>query len=180
MPGPEAKRALAAYLEAVPALTTIYGAFATAPILLLWVYLVWLVVLLGAVIAAYAPALQSGLARRPDSPAMRLELARSVLSQLEAARHSPAAGRSAAELALALRIDPLQLAPLLEQLQQLGWAGRLDETGPRQEPRWVLLCEPGLTPALPLLELIWLPPVARAPWRSKLALDKLSVADFIA
>ena len=41
-----AKASLAWYLKAIPAFSAIYGAFATAPILLLWIYLVWVVVLL--------------------------------------------------------------------------------------------------------------------------------------
>ena len=41
----------------VPTYSVIYGAFATLPIFLLWIYLGWVVVLLGAVIAAYAPSL---------------------------------------------------------------------------------------------------------------------------
>jgi hypothetical protein len=59
-----AKKALAWYVAAAPALTSVYGAFSIVPILLLWVYLLWVVVLLGAVIAAYAPVLL-GRAVRP-------------------------------------------------------------------------------------------------------------------
>ena len=47
-----AKAGLAWYLEAVPTYSAVYGAFATLPILLLWIYLGWVIVLLGAVIAA--------------------------------------------------------------------------------------------------------------------------------
>jgi YihY family inner membrane protein len=61
-----AKRALAWYVGAMPGISMIYGAFATVPILLLWIYLSWLIVLFGAVIAAYAPACRcTWRARRP-------------------------------------------------------------------------------------------------------------------
>ena len=52
-----AKRALGWYVQSVPGYSVVYGAFATVPIFLLWIYLSWLIVLLGAVIAAYAPSL---------------------------------------------------------------------------------------------------------------------------
>jgi membrane protein len=65
-----AKKALAWYVDAVPTFSAVYGAFATLPILLLWIYLGWVIVLLGAVIAAYAPSLQMRVAARP-SPCAR-------------------------------------------------------------------------------------------------------------
>src|SRR5436305_1125669 len=49
------KRALTAYFGAVPTFALVYGAFATLPIFLFWIYLSWVIILLGAVIAAYAP-----------------------------------------------------------------------------------------------------------------------------
>ncbi|ODV11169.1 MAG: hypothetical protein ABT20_06465, partial [Rubrivivax sp. SCN 70-15] len=69
-----AKRLLAWYVASVPTYSVIYGAFATVPILLLWIYLGWVIVLLGAVIAAYAPSLQMRVVRRPDTPGRRFEL----------------------------------------------------------------------------------------------------------
>jgi membrane protein len=63
-----AKKGLALYLALLPGMSAIYGAFAAVPILLLWVYIVWIVVLLGAVIAAYLPSLLAGVQRRGGTP----------------------------------------------------------------------------------------------------------------
>jgi len=46
------KRVFALYISHFPTYQAVYGAFATVPIFLLWVYLSWLMVLLGAVLAA--------------------------------------------------------------------------------------------------------------------------------
>src|SRR5919201_789811 len=50
-----AKRGFAIYLTRVPTYTLIYGAFATIPIFLIWLYLSWVVVLTGAVFTAVLP-----------------------------------------------------------------------------------------------------------------------------
>lgn len=46
------QRGLSAYLAAFPTYRLIYGAFSSVPIFLLWLYLSWLVVLIGALITA--------------------------------------------------------------------------------------------------------------------------------
>ena len=51
-----AKRAFALYLQHVPDYALIYGAFATIPIFLIWLYVSWVVVLAGAVFTAMLPA----------------------------------------------------------------------------------------------------------------------------
>ena len=43
------------YLASFPSFTLVYGAFATLPIFLLWLYLSWAMVLLGALVAATLP-----------------------------------------------------------------------------------------------------------------------------
>lgn len=43
------------YLEFFPVYQTVYGAVSAIPIFLIWLYIVWLVVLLGAMIAAHLP-----------------------------------------------------------------------------------------------------------------------------
>src|SRR5688572_20506054 len=51
-----AKRGFAIYLARFPTYTLIYGAFATIPIFLVWLYMSWVVVLAGATLTAMLPA----------------------------------------------------------------------------------------------------------------------------
>ncbi|MEO7008154.1 MAG: YihY family inner membrane protein [Caldimonas sp.] len=150
-----AKRLLAWYLVQVPTYSVVYGAFATLPILLIWIYLSWVIVLLGAVIAAYAPSLQMRVVRWPDAPGSRFHLALAVLRELARARSTEPKGLGNAELAEALRIDPLQTDPVLEALVTLDWVARLEEEG---DARHVLLCDPAHTTVEPLVALLLLQP----------------------
>lgn len=150
-----AKSGLAWYVTAVPNFAAVYGTFATLPILLLWIYLAWVIVLLGAVIAAYAPSLRMGVAHRRATPGHRFELALALLRELAAVRASDARGRRLGELAAALRTDPLQVEPVLETLVEIDWVARLDEVG---AGRFVLLCEPASTPMAALVEALLLRP----------------------
>jgi membrane protein len=143
-----AKKCLGWYLASVPSYTNIYGAFAVVPILLIWIYLGWVIVLLGAVIAAYGPSLQMKAFHRPNVPGQQFYLAVSILRQLLAARYQSPHGLSAHQLYLQLRTDPLQIEPLLEKMVAMDWVGRLDEP---TVARYVLLCDPASTPAAPLL-----------------------------
>jgi membrane protein len=150
-----AKRALAAYLGAVPGYSLVYGAFATVPILLVWVYLAWLVVLLGAMVAAYAPSLQSGRIRRAAVPGLAFDIALQVLRELDKALRDGRRGLTAQAIADALRLDPVQVGPVVEELTALDWVGRLDEPG---DARHVLLCDPAITTAAPLVQALLLAP----------------------
>lgn len=153
-----AKKLLTIYLKAVPTYSAVYGAFATVPILLVWIYVAWVIVLLGAVIAAYLPSLLAGVARRSPGPGWRFQLALEMLQVLESVRQAPGHGLTLMQIAERLRVDPLQLEPLAETLIQLDWVGRLAEAEPGEMSRLVLLADPDFTPLTPMLRALLLPP----------------------
>jgi membrane protein len=170
-----AKRVLGWYVARVPTYSVVYGAFATLPILLLWIYLVWVIVLLGAVIAAYAPSLSMHVARVPDTPGYRFALAAALLRELHRARGSEQRGLSVQSLAGAVHVDPLQVEPVLETLVAMDWAARLDEDGAR---RHVLLIDPAGTLARPLIDTLLLADDrAAAAFRRRAGFDQLKVSE---
>lgn len=147
-----AKKFLAIYLDLVPTYSLVYGAFATLPILLVWIYVSWVIVLMGAVIAAYLPSLLAGVARRGSAHGWLFQLAIEVLQQLDKARATAGKGLSASRLAELLRVDALQLEPVLETLVALDWVGQLNDLEGAAESRYLLLADPDATLLEPLLE----------------------------
>src|SRR3954468_2152569 len=129
-----AKRGFAVYLTRVPTYTLIYGAFATIPIFLVWLYLSWLVVLTGGILTAMLPAFRSK-PERHRVPGEALADAVGVLSQLARAhqqgRMVPLNG-----LARELRVLPDRVEEILERAKALGWAARTEKD------RWVLARDP--------------------------------------
>jgi membrane protein len=173
-----AQRLLAIYLGKVPTYSAVYGAFATVPILLVWIYIAWLVVLWGAVIAAYLPSLVAGRHRPGRGPASRLELALEVLRALDGAKEAPSRGLTSEQLADALRVEALQLEPVLETLVSLDWVARLNEVQDEERTRFMLLADPSATSIAPLVQLLLLPqsPATAGLWRAS-ALETLKLKD---
>jgi membrane protein len=170
-----AKKGLGWYVASVPTFSAVYGAFATLPILLLWIYLGWVIVLLGAVIAAYAPSLQMRVTSAVQTPGWTFELALALLRRLADARNGNERGLSLAALAERLRTDPLQLEPVAELLIKLDWVSRLDEG---DTARLVLLCDPGATPLTPLIDRTLLAPgAASVAFRSRNGWDRQTLAE---
>jgi membrane protein len=145
-----AKQLLVLYLSKVPTYSVLYGAFATVPILLIWIYTAWVIVLLGAVIAAYLPSLLSGVQRRARAHGWQFLLALEVLQQLAPVRGAQGKGLTAPQLTQLLKVDALQLEPALETLLALDWVGQLQEDRPDEQTRYVLLADPDTTPLAPL------------------------------
>lgn len=153
-----AKKGLTVYLGLVPTYSAVYGAFATVPILLIWIYLAWVIVLLGAVITASLPGLTSGLAWRERAPGWRFQLALDALHALLQAQVTHK-GLSLHQLSAQLHADPQLLEPVLDVLVALDWVGQLQEASQSGDlgPRYVLLAVPAHTPLAPLVERLLLP-----------------------
>ncbi len=152
-----AKKLLVIYLGKVPTYSVLYGAFATLPIMLIWIYVGWVIVLLGAVIAAYLPSLLSGVQRRAGAQGWQFLLAIEVLQQLAPLRIKPDKGLTMTALTNALKVDALQLEPVMEAMLALDWVGQLQEERDDGEARYVLLADPDSTPLQPLLHTLLLP-----------------------
>lgn len=125
-----AKRAFALYLQQVPTYKLIYGAFATIPIFLVWLYVSWVVVLAGAVFTAMLPAYHA----KPEvrmKPGERLAEALGALSLLARA-HAKGSVVALNALARELRAHPYRLEELLVRAAARGWVARTEKDG------WVL------------------------------------------
>lgn len=149
-----AKKGLALYLGKMPSFSLIYGAFATIPILLLWIYIVWVVILLGAVITAYLPSLLTGVSRRGGTPGWRFQLAVETLQLLDAVRSHQTKGLPSDLIARRLHVDPLELEAVLGELARLDWVRQLDDG------RQVLLVDLDHTACGPLVQALLLAPHA--------------------
>jgi membrane protein len=171
------QKVLAVYLSKAPIYANVYGAFAAVPIFLVWIYLSWLIILMGAVIAAYTPSLLSQVKRWPDSPGHKFALVLAMLKALHLAQQDAQRGLSPHQLAHRLKTDPLQIEPLLEVLRGMDWIGHLDETDGDRAGRVVLLCDPLRTPVAPLAGALLLRPdgITAAFWQQA-GLDDMTLA----
>jgi membrane protein len=91
---------------------------------------------------------------------MQFQLALEVLQWLDQERVADTRGLTMTALSAHLRVDSLQLEPVLETLCALDWVGLLDEASDLEEARYVLLANPDTTPLAPLLNALLLPQVA--------------------
>jgi membrane protein len=147
-----AKKLMAVYLLQVPTYSAIYGAFAALPILLVWIYVTWLLVLLGAVVASSLPELGRQQWRKPEGAGWSFRLALEVLVELNTAKISGQGGWSAEDLARRLRVEPSEVRQVLDVLQGLDWVGRLSESSEHGQARHVLLIDPAQMSVAPLVD----------------------------
>jgi len=133
------KAGFAYYVTRFPAYAVIYGAFATLPVFLLWIYLSWVAVLFGATVAASLPLIRLGRWEVDRRPGAAFIDAVEVLRALYAARGNLPAGRSTRALASRLRLHYDELAETLETLLDMGYVVRTQERG---RERWVMACDP--------------------------------------
>lgn len=145
-----AKRGFGYYVARFPTYTAVYGTFAALPIFLLWIYVSWLVTLLGATIAATLPIIRQGYWQRRTFPGSEFFDALGILLLLHRARdHAP---RTLGELDIGrrLQLEADYVAGLLIQLKTLHLVGRLQQD--RGQAHWALLCDAHTTTLRPLYE----------------------------
>lgn len=122
------QRLFGLYLSHFPSYTLVYGAFAVVPIFLLWLYLSWIVVLLGAVVAAVLP--ERDVLRRPlpEFPGRRVYVALLLLVELAIAQRA-GGSRDVSRLSEAGRCGHGEIQALLEKLEQAGIVVRREQGG---------------------------------------------------
>jgi membrane protein len=132
------------YVSSMTSYSAIYGALAAVPVFLLWIFLIWYVILAGAVITAALPdwrLIRAGLA---SGPSLNLAVALELLNCLS---KSFRAGRAATsqELALTIEVPEASVLPVLEDLRAAHYVA-IGENG-----RWMLVRD---LETVPLAELI--------------------------
>ena len=175
-----AKKGMAFYLLEVPTYSLVYGAFAALPILLVWIYVTWLLVLLGAVLASSLPELGREQWSKPEGAGWSFRLALEVLAELNAAKLTERRGWSAGALAARLRVELSELQQVLAVLHALDWVGRLTEQNNQAQARQVLLIDPAQTRAAPLADrLLVLRASAADPLWVQTGLDQVWLASLL-
>ncbi|SAK62153.1 YihY family protein [Caballeronia catudaia] len=133
------KRGFGSYVRRIPTYTAVYGAFAALPVFLLWVYLCWMIALVGAMVTSALPAIRTGQYHRRDFPGSDLLDALEILARLVESREEGKPGYTALQLATLSRCDLDTSTRLIARLDALGWIGRLEDS---RQPRYVLIANP--------------------------------------
>ena len=113
------KRVFAIYVARVPTYNLVYGAFASFPIFLFWLYCSWLVILLGAVITAALPYWRRGVWRIKSTPGRHFYDALRVLRVLyQADQQGKTVNLPSLRLSVPIALENLE--DLLERLTEAG------------------------------------------------------------
>ena len=131
------------YLSTGP-LTTIYGSFVLIPVVLLWIYLSWLLVLSGAAIAATIPMLTSGRYSDMNKTGNDFITGVALLHELMLAQEKGEPSVSIHVLCKSVDSYPEAAGAILERLADVGYVGKLQDDR-KYDEHWSLLVSPQTT-----------------------------------
>lgn len=135
-----AKRGFALYITHFPTYKMVYGALAAVPLLLVWIYYIWIITLGGALVAASLPAIYGRNWNRGQAPGDTYGDALRVLRVLYRARQTDHPGRlpgmNAYAIRQAARLDYESTDLILEKLEQDGLVIRTRQVVPEGPTRF--------------------------------------------
>ena len=134
------------YIGQIASYQLVYGAFASIPIFLLWVYCLWLVVLAGAVFTSALSYWEGDAWRRRNQPQRRFLDALAVLLLLDAA-HARGEAMTPPQLRQAVKVGYDELGLVLDKLARRGYVQK------GQGDAWVLMKRAAAIPLSELFEL---------------------------
>lgn len=149
-----AKRLFAAYIIKFPTYTMIYGAVAALPIFLVWIYMLWMITLVGALLTAILPVMRyERWAHQPTSCSNFID-AMALLRVLYQARFAATATVDLNAIRLQTHIGYEESHALIEQMQDAGWVGLVKSNSAKRRrwgrgesdlsDRWVLVANPAV------------------------------------
>lgn len=119
------KRGFAAYITNFPSYKLIYGAFASLPVFLLWLYLSWIVILLGAEIAASLHYVEGGAWKSSPDPEQRFFDALRVLRAMFSAHSAGKRYLGSREIQASVPLGLDRIEHLLDEFAAAGFVRRL-------------------------------------------------------
>jgi len=148
-----AKRVFGLFIRQFPTYAIIYGALAALPLFLVWIYVTWMITLVGAVLTAALPVVKYERWWYQAAPGGAFVDAMSVLKVLHGnARLSGTALVSSSTIRHHTRIGYDELDRLLHRMVAEGWVGRVHDEEPAtigwrrskrgSQEHWVLLADP--------------------------------------
>ncbi len=148
-----AKRVFGLFISQFPTYAIIYGALAALPLFLVWMYVSWMITLVGAVLTAALPVVKHERWWHEPAPGSAFVDAMAILKVLYGgAQLTGTALVTSSMIRRYTRIGYDELGELLERMVAAGWVGRvLDEAPARagwkrvrrgSDENWVLLVDP--------------------------------------
>jgi membrane protein len=125
------KKVFALYVTHFPTYTLVYGAFASVPLFLIWIYLSWLVVLSGAVIAAALPYWNTAIRQGGEAAGREFFAALAVLRAVYLA-HQAGETLNLQRLLQESDLGLEEVEDVLGRLNEVSWVGSVEGGG------WIL------------------------------------------